>query len=409
MTEENAKISKILYLDCPSGISGDMFLAALISLGVDEELIKGEIKKLPFEGYSIDVTRESRAGISGLRFIVDDGGDARKHPHRKYAGIKEMILESELDGPVKEISLKIFNALAEAEAKVHSTTPEEVSFHEVGAVDSIIDIVGAAVALALLAVDRIVSSPVPTGSGFVMSAHGRLPVPAPATLELLVGVKTSPSEIEAELTTPTGAAIIKALTESQESMPEMVIKKIGTGVGSKDFKGSPNILRAIIGEARGGAISKADENVLVMETNIDDTSPEVAGFMMERLFEAGALDVFFTPVTMKKSRPGMLISVLAKEGDEGALLGIIFAESTTIGVRCYKSWRHILDREVLNVKTVYGSVRVKVSYRDGAAINFQPEYEDVKRLAMDKAVAFREVFTEARNKALGMIAGEDKR
>jgi uncharacterized protein (TIGR00299 family) protein len=385
-----------------------MFLAALINLGVDVELVKEEIKKLPFEGYSIEVTRESRAGISGLRFVVDDGGGSKEHPHRKYAVIRAMITESFLSDGVKRISLKIFDALAEAEAKVHSTTPEEVSFHEVGAVDSIIDIVGAAVALDSLDVECVVSSSVPTGSGFVMSAHGRLPVPAPATLELLRGVLIAPSVIVAELTTPTGAAIIKALVERQGSMPEMVVKKIGTGVGSKDFKGSPNILRAIIGEAGGLAASRADENVLVMETNIDDTSPEVAGFMMERLFEAGALDVFFTPVTMKKSRPGMLISVLAKEGDEGALLGIIFSESTTIGVRCYKSWRHILDREVLNVSTSYGSVRVKVSYRDGAAINFQPEYEDVKRLAMDKAVAFREVFTEARVAALEEIIGEGK-
>ncbi|MFQ5441737.1 MAG: nickel pincer cofactor biosynthesis protein LarC [Thermodesulfobacteriota bacterium] len=382
----------ILYIDCPMGISGDMFLGALIDLGVDLKKIIREIKKLPIDKKEIDVTsnKELRHSISAATFRVRI---KETHHHRTFRDIKRLIKESGLRTGVKTLSLDIFKTIAEAEATVHAVKPESVHFHEVGAMDSIIDIVGAAVAADCLGVDKFISSPIPLGVGWTKTMHGTLPIPAPATLEILKGAPVAKSNVPFELTTPTGAAIVKTLAGQFGPIPSMTIEAAGYGAGKKDFKGAANILRVIKGSTEE---SVAPSGVSVLETNLDDMNPQIAGFLMERLFEAGALDTYFTPVQMKKSRPGVLLTVLTPEEKKEDILKILFRESTTIGVRSHVEKRYCLERKTSKVKTPYGVAGVKVSFHEGRAVNVQPEYEDCKRLAAKSGAPLKKIIDAAR-------------
>jgi len=312
---------KILYIDCPMGISGDMFLGALVDLGVDLKFILRELKKLPVDRGEINVrtAKESRHSITATSFRVRL---KETHSHRAFREIKRLIKGSKLSAGVKNLSLAIFKTIAEAEGRIHGIKPDRVHFHEIGAMDSIIDIVGSAAAVESLGADTVLSSPVPLGTGWAKTMHGTIPVPAPATLEILKDVPVARNDAPFELTTPTGAAIVKTLASAFGPIPEMVIKATGYGAGKKDFAGAANILRVITGETEARAHS--GERLFVLETNIDDMSPQVAGYLMERIFSEGALEVYFTPVQMKKTRPGVLLTVLAGEEAREKVLETIF-------------------------------------------------------------------------------------
>lgn len=388
---------KTLYFDTPMGISGDMCLGALIDLGVDLKLIMRGLKKLPLgklDKIDVSVTKETRHSITGTAFRVKIH---EAHHHRTYRDIKGIIAGSGLSPGVKKLSTDIFKVIAEAEARIHGTTAEKIHFHEVGAMDSIIDIVGAAIALDSLDISRFMASPVPLGSGWALTMHGTIPIPAPATLEILKGVPIAPSSAPFELTTPTGAAIIKTVADGFGPIPAMTVEKTGYGAGKKDFKDAANLLRIIVGDAPDERKATAHGGRLfVLETNIDDMTPQVAGYLMDRLLKAGALDVYFTAVQMKKNRPGILLTVLAFETDRERMTGIIFSESTSIGVRSFPVDRECLTRKVEKVKTPFGAVRVKVSLKDGMAVNAQPEYEDCRALSEKKGVPLKQVMDAAR-------------
>ena len=388
---------KILYLDCPMGISGDMFLAALIDLGVDPKMILRELKKLPVDKIDVEIKKAVRHSITGTTFKVRL---AEAHHHRTFRDIKKIIGESSLSPKVKSLSTAIFKVIAEAEGKIHGIKADEVHFHEIGAMDSIIDIVGAAIAVDSLKVKKVVSSPIALGTGWARTMHGTIPIPAPATLEILKGVPIAASTAPFELTTPTGAAIVKTLASSFGPMPPMTIEAAGYGAGKKDFKESANLLRAVIGTA--GEAAEGAQWLILLETNIDDMSPQVAGYLMERLLSEGALDAFYTPVQMKKGRPGVLLTVLTGSEKKDRLLEIIFTESTTIGVRETGVLRHCLERKEAKVRTPYGIVRVKLALREGRVVNVQPEYEDCRTAAKKKGVALKLVMDAAREAAGGL-------
>ncbi len=397
---------KTLHIDTPMGISGDMFLAALIDLGVPKRLILKEIKKLPIKPSEIDVRTGTvtRHSIKAVTFRVRVVETKR---HRTFATIKKLIRSSKLTKEVADLSVAIFKVIAEAEGSVHGISPEKVHFHEVGAMDSIIDIVGAAVALDSLGIERVTASAIPFGEGWTKTMHGVLPIPAPATAEILKGVPISPSMAPFELTTPTGAAILKVLAESFGPLGPMTIEKIGYGGGKKDFKGAANILRVFLGDSTAAAHSthsrrnvKGQEPLNIIETNIDDMTPQVAGYLMERLFAAGAIEAYFTPVQMKKNRPGVLLTTLTTSKLKNTLLDIIFDESTSIGVRTYPVDRVCLERSTIKVSSGYGVVKVKISSRNGKVVNAQPEYEDCKRIAKRKGVALKKVIAGASAAAL---------
>ena len=380
---------KICYLDCFSGISGDMLLGALVDAGADAEILRGEIAKLGLSGVGLNFEKCSRAGIGGTNLTVNVAHD---HSHRSLSKIEQIIGDSALDEAVKERSIRIFRRLGEVEAAIHQVDIEKVHFHEVGALDSIVDIVGAVVGFQLLGIEKIYSSPLNLGSGTVKAAHGVMPVPAPATAALVAGVSTYSDGPAVELTTPTGAAVATTLAESFGPMPAMKIAAIGYGAGDKDFKERANLLRIVVGEA--SAAQEATE-VFVVEANIDDMSPEWAGYVRERLLESGALDVTLTPVFMKKDRPGYTISAITAPGDRDKISSLILAETTTLGVRYYRAERQVLEREIHEVATAYGSVRIKVAVADGMVRNFAPEYDDCRRLAREKGVPLKEVWQEA--------------
>jgi len=380
---------RILYFDCFSGVSGDMSLAALLDLGLPREKLSQELAKLGLGNYSLEIFAGSRNGISALGLNVKAG--AQEEHHRHFSDIRRMIEASTLEKSVKETSLGIFQRLAEAEAKVHGQRLEEVHFHEVGAVDSIVDIVGTAIGISHFAPERIFSSDLPMGRGFVECQHGRLPVPAPATLEILKGYPVKNVDVEGELVTPTGAAIVAALSTAADCWRGMKIDRIGYGMGKKEFPDRPNLLRLILGQT---AEAYRSDQVAVLEANIDDMNPQFYDFLMERLFEHGALDVSLSPLLMKKNRPGTLLRVIVEEKDADGLSGVILRESTTLGVRSYPVSRKKLDREIREVETKYGKVRVKVS----GELRFQPEYDDCKRIALEKGVPIQEVYQEAMKK-----------
>jgi len=382
---------KILYFDCFSGISGDMALAALLDLGLPQEKLREELAKLGLANYSLHVFPGQRQGVKALGLEVKVG--PHKEDHRHFSDIRALIEKSSLSPEIKKLSLAIFQRVAEAEAKIHNQNIEEVHFHEVGAVDSIVDIVGVAIGIDFFRADKIFSSELPVGRGFVNCQHGRLPLPAPATVEILKGYPLKGVSLEEELVTPTGAAIIATLSEGVTALPNMKIEKIGYGMGQKDFPDRPNLLRLFWGEA--GKVYLTDR-IFILEANIDDMNPEFYGYLMEILFAAGALDVSLSHLIMKKNRPGTLLRVIAQEQDLDKLIELILRESTTLGVRFYEAQRKKLPREIIEVETKYGKVRVKVS----GDWHFQPEYEDCKRIALERGIPIQEVYKEVLKKGL---------
>jgi uncharacterized protein (TIGR00299 family) protein len=387
----------MIYLDCQAGISGDMTVGALLDLGVPLEYLQAELAKvqLPPDTYSLSISRTERHHISALKFDV---AVHDHHTHRHYAGIDAMLAESGLSDPVKETARKIFRRLAEAEATVHGVAVEEVHFHEVGAVDSIVDIVGAAICLDYLKVKEVHVSPLPLGSGFVDTAHGRLPVPAPATAELLKGLPVHGECGPGERVTPTGAAIVAALASGFGKQPDMMLENIGCGAGGKDFPDCPNIVRAFLGKSADVA---GDDDVIVVESNIDDSTPEILGYAMERLLEAGALDVFFTPIQMKKNRPGVMVSFLCHVQQLDSLAELLLTETSAIGLRYYRADRIVLQRRSVELGTEFGPVRFKqVFARNGALLRSAPEYEDCRRIAREQGIFCREVMARLNDKGV---------
>ena len=382
---------QIAYFDCFSGISGDMILGALIDAGLDLHQLEFELRKLNIPGYTLKAEKTTRKGLSGTRFLVHTEED---HTERHLRDIEEIIDHSALNDDIKASSKVIFNELAHVEAMIHDKNPEEVHFHEIGGLDSIIDIVGSLLGLKLLGIETVYASRIPVGTGFVECDHGTLPLPAPATLELLKGIPIYASGIENELVTPTGIVILKHMAKSFGVIPEMRIHSIGYGAGSRDLK-IPNLLRVWIGESEEKREYEEDE-VILIETNIDDMNPEFFGYTSEKLLERGALDVFMTPIFMKKNRPGTLLSVLISPDKLDEMLSIIFAETTSLGIRLQRLERRKLPRELLAVETPFGSVRVKVSRVGQEIINISPEYADCKEIAANQGVPLQKVYEVAK-------------
>jgi uncharacterized protein (TIGR00299 family) protein len=386
-------VKRILYYDCFAGISGDMNLGALVDVGVDPDFLKQELGKLHIEGFRLEVKPDSRKGISGTRVTVRiDHPENEKHRHLHH--IEAIINGSALPDRIKEKSLAIFSRVAGAEAKVHNIPVEKVHFHEVGALDSIADIVGAAICQEYLEVDEIRSSPVQLGGGFVQCAHGKMPVPAPATAEILEGIPVRAGLVEYEATTPTGAAILAATVDSFSPVVEMTISRTGYGIGQRDGE-IHNVLRVYL--ARTGEQKVEDlrvESAMMLECNIDDMKPEWFPHVHELLFEAGAADVFMVPVIMKKSRPAHMLSVLCDPVVLERLKEIILTETSTIGVREYAVTKSMLRREVAVVHTRFGDVNVKRSYYGGKLVNEKPEYEQCRKLAQEHKLTLEEVQKE---------------
>ncbi|SPD75791.1 conserved hypothetical protein [uncultured Desulfobacterium sp.] len=378
---------KIAYLDCFSGISGDMFIACLLDAGLSFDELSKRLHSLPLDGYQIETVRQSRGHIFGTQFTVNLSSN-QKTP-RGLSAIKEIINKADLNLNTREKAIEIFDLIAGVEGKIHNLAPEDVHFHEVGAVDSIIDIVGAVIGIEALGIKSIYASHIPVGSGFVKTAHGVIPVPAPATIELLKGIPVFDPGIRHEMVTPTGAALLKCLCSSFGPMPPMIVKDVGYGAGKRDIEECPNLLRVLIGEENP---DPAVETVVLLETNLDDMSPEWMGFLMERLLASGALDVAFFPVHMKKNRPATQIQVIAKPDQKEALLEILFKESTTLGIRFSYSQRRVLERAQAEVESPWGKVKVKkVIGRDGS-FSLQPEYESCREIALKQNVPLKDVY-----------------
>jgi len=384
---------RIAYFDAFSGLSGDMTVGALLHLGVSLDAVRDELSKLPFSGYHLSQTERKLSGIRATKFNVTVEDPLAE---RSFRAISRMLQESQLIPQVKETALQIFTVLAEAEGRVHGVTPEAVHFHEVGAVDSIVDIVGAACGLHLLAVEKVYVSTLPLGKGLVPSRHGVLPIPGPATLELLKGMQVRLADGDAELVTPTGAAIVAAVA-TQAAMPSLQLTAVGYGAGERTLPDRPNLLRVLLGNT---SETPHEEQLLVLETNIDDLNPELYEHVMERLFVVGARDVFLAPIQMKKNRPGVLLWVLCDPSDQEKVSTIIFSETSTLGVRSYLVSRLSLRRESKEVLTLYGSIRVKLAYRPDGRVTTAPEYEDCKRLAREKNVPLKVVYEAALRSAL---------
>ena len=392
----------ITYFDCFSGISGDMTVGALIDLGLPLEKLTEDLATLPVGGYTLAVDREERHHIAGTRFSVRL--DEKDHEHRTFGDIDRMLAASRLKPRVVDLARSIFLHLAEAEGKIHRKPIEKVAFHEVGAVDSIVDIVGTAIGVTLLGIDEVHASPLPAGKGFVTSMHGRLPVPAPATAELMRGMPVYGDEAAGELVTPTGAAILRTLCKTYGAMPAMVLDRVGYGVGRRERKDRPNLLRIFVGKPWPAAAYVSDR-VWMIETNIDDLNPEIYEHLMERLFEKGAVDVALCPIQMKKNRPGVLLKVIGPEGLRDDLVRCIFSESSTIGVRYYPVDRRKLIRRDEKVTTRFGEVAVKVSESlDGEMFNVAPEYESCRKIAVEKGLPLKKVYEETLEAAAGTLS-----
>ncbi len=404
---------KTAYFDPFSGASGDMILGALVDAGLDMDALRAELAKLPVHGYRLDAQQVTRHGIAATDFqvavehqhapategqpdhasrVTHHGG----HPHRGLSDILAIIRDADLPAADQERASAVFRRLAEAEAKVHQRSVEEIHFHEVGAVDAIVDIVGAVVGLRLLGIEQVVCGPLRTGTGFVDCAHGRLPLPAPATAELLRGVPSQGTDLEGELTTPTGAALLTTLAGAFGPRPPMVVQAIGCGAGHRERESVPNLLRVVVGDAEPVSApgTEADE-VVVIEANLDDLSPEIAGHALDRLLEAGALDAFLTPVQMKKGRPGVLLSVIAEPGASAALEELILRETSTFGLRRTRAARRKLRRQWVEAETAYGTIRVKLGLLGEEVVQAAPEYEDCRRAASEHAAPLKAVYQAA--------------
>jgi pyridinium-3,5-bisthiocarboxylic acid mononucleotide nickel chelatase len=429
-------LMRIAYLDCFSGISGDMFLGALVDAGVAPEMFLRAVEALDVDA-KLQISRVNRSGITATKVDVMVEGErdsptpspvserhehthenAHHHEHshdhtrghgqdsvhqtsghqhgRGLVEIRDIIRKARISEAAKIIAIDMFEKLGAAEAKIHNVPIEKIHFHEVGAVDALVDITCAAVGAEALGADEIICSPLNVGGGTVNCAHGTFPVPAPATVELLTGAPVFSSGLQAELVTPTGAAIVRTLATRFASFPEMQIEKAGYGAGTRDFPGHANVLRITVGEAASKfAANTSQENIWVLEANLDDLNPQVFGYVMDRLLEAGALDVFGMPVQMKKNRPGTLLSVLAKPNDTDKLTQIIFAETTTLGVRRRQENRHVLARKWQTVSTQFGDVRIKIATLNGTVSSYTPEYEDCRRIAVEHRVPLKLVMQEA--------------
>jgi hypothetical protein len=383
---------RVAYLDCLSGISGDMTLGALVDAGVDLAALNAAVESLGLPGCRLVAREVKKHGFRATQVTVEYEPE---HAHRHLADILPMIDAGRLTARQKDLARRIFTRLAEAEAKVHGTTIEKVHFHEVGAADSIADVVGAAVGWDLLGVDRIVASPIPTGTGKIKIAHGLTSVPAPATAELLQGVPLAESSVSCELTTPTGAAIVTTLADAFGPLPSMTIAGIGYGAGSRDLEEQPNVLRLLVGEASQAARA---EQVWVLETNLDDVTGELIGYCTTRLWEAGALDVSTTAIQMKKNRPGVKLSVLCRASEVEAVEAILFEETTTLGVRRWPVSRSVLVRRAHQVETPWGPIEGKLGELGGGSLRFTPEFESCRRAATEHGVPLRVVY-EAAQKA----------
>jgi len=378
---------KIAHLDCFSGISGDMMIGALIDAGFPVEDLRKALAGLPLEGYTLEAAKEERNHLFGTRFKVHVG--THHHPHRRFSDIKDLIRAGNLSPSVRDKSMAIFETLAVEEGKIHGCPAQDVHFHEVGAVDSIVDIVGSILGMEFLGIAAVTASPLPLGSGFVETAHGRIPLPAPATVALLKGIPVHDSGLKEELVTPTGAALVKGLARSFGPMPAMVLEQVGYGVGSRNLADRPNLLRLLIGQEEG---TSNEETIVSLECNLDDTTPEWLGFLMERLFEAGALDVIFLPGYMKKNRPAVQVQVIGKPRHKDQLMGILFAESTTLGVRFQYTQRRILERASAELDSPWGRIKVKKVIRPDGSFHLLPEFEECRRIAKDKGIPLRDVY-----------------
>ncbi len=413
---------KTLYLDLFSGISGDMFIAALVDLGVDAGQLEQELKKLRLEGYHLHVSRGHRASLEGVKFDVHLASDhdhgvqthTHNHPHdhsqshtqehgRTFAQIRQLITESRLSDWVKQKAVAVFQRLAAAEGRIHGVPPEQVSFHEVGAVDSIVDVVGACIGLEMLGKPSVLASPVVEGTGWIECAHGRFPIPAPATLAILGsrGIPLSQCDEANELVTPTGAALLAEFVAAFGPMREVVAAKIGYGLGTRDNPRRPNALRAVLGEssverqvssAEATAHDWETDAIVVLETNLDDINAEILGSFMEKALAAGALDVFYTPIQMKKNRPGVLLTLLCADADADRFSEMLMRETSTFGIRRYAAERRKLRRELITVQTLHGNVTVKVGKLDGKVLQAAPEFESCKKLADQAKVPLKEIY-----------------
>src|ERR1700733_7335267 len=416
---------RIAYLECFSGISGDMFLGALVDAGVRPQLLEDTVAALAV-GAKLQITRVIRSGISATKVDVWVDGEKdmpreeywakqdaahthshdHDHAHRGLSEIRKIISSASISESAKKTAVAIFEALGAAEAKIHDAPAEEIHFHEVGSVDAIVDIVCAAVGAEALRVEEIICSSLNVGGGTVKCAHGNFPVPAPATVELLKDAPVYSSGVQAELVTPTGAAIAKTLVRRFGSFPEMNIEKSGYGAGSRDFPGHPNVMRLVVGEAASTLAAKTNsEMITVLEANLDDLNPQVFGYVMDRLLEEGVLDAFGMPVQMKKNRPGTLLTVLCKPEDARKLTKLIFTETTPLGVGRRAEVRQVLERRWENVRTPWGEVRMKIASMNGTVTNYAPEYEDCRRIAAEHHVPLKTVIQEA---ARAYLVGREK-
>jgi pyridinium-3,5-bisthiocarboxylic acid mononucleotide nickel chelatase len=383
---------KTLYFDCFAGASGNMILGALVALGANESELIEQIKLLGAAGFEIEFKTVDKSGIAAVY------GDVRvphEHAHRHLDTIETIINDSGLTKTVKERAIQIFRKLAEAEAKIHGMEVEKVHFHEVGAMDAIIDVVGACVGFEMLRIEKFVCSKIHVGSGFVQMAHGKYPVPPPAVAELLTDIPIYSTEIEGELITPTGAAIIAAVCDSFGTIPEMKIEKTAYGAGTRDYENFPNVLRLILGETH--ALSGNErrlatiDQLFLLETNIDDLSPQVLGYVMERAFELGAADCWFTPIQMKKNRPATMVSILCARDNKKTLTELLYTETSTLGVRIKAVERDCLPRETVKIETEFGTVDVKIARYKNKIVNTKPEYDQIREIALKSNLSMREI------------------
>jgi uncharacterized protein (TIGR00299 family) protein len=383
---------KLAYFDCFSGISGDMTLGALVDAGCELERLRSGLAGLPVPGWTISSERVWKNGMSAayVRVATED-----QSKHRSLSTILEILEHSQLCESVRKNASAIFRKLGEAEASVHGVPLEKIHFHEVGAVDAMVDIVGACIGFDALGIQKFACSPLNVGGGTAKMAHGVLPVPAPATAKLLQGKPTYSNGVQEELVTPTGAAIVATLCDNFGPQPTMSVSAIGYGAGTADLEGQPNVVRIMIGEVAERVVAGFDEEISVVEANLDDMNPQIYGYFLEKALAGGALDVYTTPVQMKKNRPGILLTVLCKPSDTNALMSLIFAETTTFGVRSYQAQRRILPRESVNVHTQFGDVRMKLSRVNGRILHVAPEYDDCRKLAVEKNVPLQRVISDA--------------
>jgi uncharacterized protein (TIGR00299 family) protein len=383
---------KLAYFDCFSGISGDMTLGALVDAGCSADQLRSELQALQVPGWNLTTEKVWKNGMSAtyVRVTTED-----QQKHRSLSTILAILKNSPLVPAVRDRASAIFQKLGEAEAHVHDAPIEKVHFHEVGAVDAIVDIVGACVGFHALGIERFACSPLNVGGGTAQMAHGLLPVPAPATAKLLQGAPTFSNGVQRELVTPTGAAIIATLCDTYGPQPPMTVSAIGYGAGTADLESQPNVVRIMIGESAEKAAHPQDEEIAILEANLDDMNPQIYGYVVEKVLQAGALDVYTTALHMKKNRPGTLLTLLCRPQDTEALMALLFAETTTFGIRTHRAQRRALPREWVSVSTSFGDVRIKLSRSNGHILHAAPEYDDCRKLAVEKQVPLQQVISEA--------------